>query len=135
MRRPFLLAVLAAVTISFSVGPAGASASIRLPCLNEAGTKYKPKFMPLRCAHFGPHGTSGGGVNLDQLTWTAWGGAGGTATGIERGFHLPFESIPVQVEVFRVRKECGRRMYTRLRATSSLGSTLVKTKACLGPAF
>jgi hypothetical protein len=40
--------------------------------------------------------------------------------------------IPVTVEAFRKRSRCGRRIYTRLRATSEFGTSLVKTKACLG---
>jgi hypothetical protein len=105
-----------------------------LPCLNKAGSKYRPRAEPKRCAHFGRGGASAGGVNLRELVWQNWGEALVTATGIECGFHIPCATTAVQVQAFRVRKACGRRVYTRLKAVSEFGKTLVKTKACLGPA-
>jgi hypothetical protein len=105
-----------------------------LPCLNKAGGKYRPRAEPKRCAHFGRGGTFGGGVILEDLVWTNWGEALATATGIECGFHLPCAKTAVQVQAFRVRKACGRRVYTRLKAVSEFGKTLVKTRACLGRA-
>ena len=103
-----------------------------LPCLNKPGTKYRAKTEPGRCAHFGRGGAFAGGVNLEDLVWLNWGEALATATGTECGFHLPCERIAVEVKAFRVRKACGRRIYTRLKAVSELGKTLVKTRACLG---
>ncbi len=105
-----------------------------LPCLNKAGSKYRAKTEPHRCAHFGRGGAFAGGVNLEDLVWQTWGEALATATGIECGFHLPCAKIAVQVQAFRVRKACGRRIYTRLKAVSEFGKTLVKTRACLGRA-
>jgi hypothetical protein len=105
-----------------------------LPCLNKSGTKYRAKVEPKRCAHFGRGGAFAGGVELKNLVWTNWGEARTTAIGVECGFHLPCEKIAVQVQAFRVRKACGRRVYTRLKAVSEFGKTLVKTRACLGPA-
>ncbi len=105
-----------------------------LPCLNKAGSKYRTKTEPHRCAHFGRGGAFAGGVNLEDLVWQSWGEALATATGVECGFHLPCAKIAVQVQAFRVRKACGRRTYTRLKAVSEFGKTLVKTRACLGPA-
>jgi hypothetical protein len=105
-----------------------------LPCLNKAGDKYRAKVEPKRCAHFGRGGAFAGGVELQNLVWQNWGEASSTATGVECGFHLPCAKIAVQVQAFRVRKACGRRIYTRLKAVSEFGKTLVKTKACLGPA-
>jgi hypothetical protein len=107
---------------------------IFLPCLNKAGDRYRAKVEPKRCAHFGRGGAFAGGVNLKGLDWTNWGEALATATGIECGFHRPCEQIVVQVRAFRVRKACGRRVYTRLKAVSEFGKTLLKTRACLGPA-
>lgn len=105
-----------------------------LPCLNKPGTKYRAKSEPHRCAHFGRGGAFAGGVELQDLVWTNWGAALATAIGVECGFHLPCAKIAVQVQAFRVRKACGRRIYTRLKAVSEFGKTLVKTRACLGPA-
>lgn len=105
-----------------------------LPCLNKAASKYRAKTEPHRCAHFGRGGTFGGGVELQNLVWQNWSEALATATGVECGFHLPCAKIVVQVQAFRVRKACGRRIYTRLNAVSEFGKTLVKTRACLGPA-
>ena len=105
-----------------------------LPCLNKAGSKYRAKTEPHRCAHFGRGGAFAGGVNLEDLVWQSWGEALATATGVECGFHLPCAKIAVQVQAFRVRKACDRRIYTRLMAVSDLGKTLVKTRACLGHA-
>jgi hypothetical protein len=105
-----------------------------LPCLNKAGNKYRPRMEPKRCAHFGRGGAFASGVNLEGVIWTNWGEALATATGTECGFHLPCAKIAVQVQAFRVRKACGRRVYTRLKAVSEFGKTLVKTRACLGRA-
>ena len=105
-----------------------------LPCLNKAGSKYRARAEPKRCAHFGRGGAFAGGVNVEDLVWQHWGEALATATGIECGFHLPCEQIAVQVQAFRVRKACGRRIYTRLKAVSGFGRTLLKTRACLGSA-
>jgi hypothetical protein len=105
-----------------------------LPCLNKAGTEYRARTEPKRCAHFGRSGAFAGGVNLEGLVWTNWGQALASATATECGFHLPCAKIAVQVQAFRVRKACGRRVYTRLKAVSEFGKTLVKTRACLGSA-
>jgi hypothetical protein len=105
-----------------------------LPCLNKAGTKYRARTEPKRCAHFGRGGAFAGGVELQNLVWTNWGEAISTAIGVECGFRRPCAKIAVQVQAFRVRKACGRRIYTRLKAVSESGKTLVKTRACLGPA-
>jgi hypothetical protein len=105
-----------------------------LPCVNKAGSMYRAKVEPKRCAHFGPRGAFAGGVELQNLVWTNWGQAISTAIGVECGFHLPCANVAVQVQAFRVRKACGRRIYTRLKAVSEFGKTLVKTRACLGTA-
>jgi hypothetical protein len=105
-----------------------------LPCINKAGDKYRAKVEPKRCAHFGARGAFAGGVELKNLVWTNWGEARTTAIGVECGFHLPCAQTAVKVQAFRVRKACGRRIYTRLKAVSEFGKTLVKTRACLGPA-
>jgi hypothetical protein len=105
-----------------------------LPCLNKPATKYRAKLEPKRCAHFGARGAFAGGVELQNLVWTNWGQGLTTAIGVECGFHLPCAQTAVQVQAFRVRKACGRRIYTRLKAVSKFGKTLVKTRACLGSA-
>lgn len=133
-----LLAALIVVAMS-SVAPASGpgvttATAPRLPCLNGKGTKYVARVEPARCTHLGPGSAFAGGVDLHGLQWKNWGAKVATATGTECGFHLPCDNIAVNVEAFRKRRRCDRRIYTRLRSTSQFGSTLVKTKACLGPA-
>ena len=70
-----------------------------------------------------------------SLRWTDWGASTTTGAGIERGFHLPFSRIPVTVSAYRIRTGCrvhGRRLraYTRLKATSSYGTTVVPMGTC-----
>ena len=90
-----------------------------------------PKVAPSRCTVFGPGGTFGGGVNLAQLDWSGWGGPTAEARGIERGFHLPLSKIPVSVRAYRRKRDCtGRLTYTRIRATSTNGTTRVRLQRC-----
>ncbi len=136
MRRLAILLVLAlAGTGAVGVVQAGAASNVSLLCLNKAGSRYKVKTAPTSCAHFGSGGAFGGGVNLEQLVWTGFGRSSATAKGIECGFHLPCSNIPVDVTASRIRKRCGDRVYTRLRATSSLGTTVVRVGHCAGPTF
>jgi hypothetical protein len=105
-----------------------------LPCLNKAGDKYRAQVAPSRCAHFGPNGTFGGGVDLKGVEWDDWGGKTASGRGTECGFDIDCTDIAVDLAAYRVRKRCGRPIYTRLRATSNIGTTVVRTRACLGPA-
>jgi hypothetical protein len=79
---------------------------------------------PARCISF--YGGNATSVNLVELRWRGWGRPIARARGIERGFHLPFAHIPVRVTVYR-RRLCptGDLVYTRLRATSRFGTTVV----------
>jgi hypothetical protein len=106
-----------------------------LPCLNKKGTAYKAKFSPTRCAHFGPKGSFGRGVDLRDITWNNWGTTSlASGRGTECGFDANCGNTSVEVFAFRLRTVCGRQVYTRLRANSLNGSTVVKTRACLGRA-
>jgi hypothetical protein len=136
MRRvlpAFLLAAVAGVALT---PPAAAAARpVSLLCLTVSGRATTPKVRPHRCAHFGPGGSFGGGVNLVSLHWSHWGAPTTSGAGIERGFHLPFSNIPVTVTAYRRRNGCrvrGRRLrvYTRLRATSVYGTTSVRLGTC-----
>jgi hypothetical protein len=50
-----------------------------------------------------------------------------TATGIERGYHLPPEHISVRVIAYRRRTDCnGDYHYTRLRISSRYGHLIVR---------
>lgn len=103
-------------------------------CLNKAGTRYKRKVEPVHCAHFGPGGSFGGGVNLKKLDWRSWGGRRARGSGRECGFHLPCSGIRTKVAAYRRRQGCGHRVYTRLRASSRFGITVVKLRRCPGRA-
>jgi hypothetical protein len=108
-----------------------------LPCLNKSGTAYKAKYKPSRCAHFGPGGTFGRGVDLHDITWDNWSTTTNMASGrgTECGFDLNCGNTAVEIFAYRPRKMCGRRVYTRLRANNVNGGfTVVKTRGCLGKA-
>jgi hypothetical protein len=117
-------------TALFGGAGQAAGGGVKIFCLNSKGTDYKPRTAPSTCVHYCPGGAFGGGVNLEQLVWTNFGSATATATAIECGFHLPCSNIPVQVTAFRLKKVCGKRVYTRLSATSSFGTTTVKLFRC-----
>jgi hypothetical protein len=127
-----ILLVLVAF-LAVAVAAPAAQAKTTINCANKAGTRYKPKQAPVKCVHFGPHGISAGGVFLQDLVWSGFGDPTATATGTECGFHLPCAQIPVNVTAYRLKKRCGNRAYTRLRATSTFGTTTVRIKACPGP--
>ena len=129
----FLAAAVAAGVLASTAE--GAARPLSVLCLTLSGQATTPKVRPHRCAHFGPGGGFGGGVNLVSLHWSHWGAATTTGTGIERGFHLPYSNIPVTVSAYRRREGCrvrGRRLrvYTRLSATSVYGTTVVRLGTC-----
>ncbi|MGE5636992.1 MAG: hypothetical protein ACM3UV_08655 [Nocardioidaceae bacterium] len=83
------------------------------------------RVKPARCTSLGPRDPFGLAVNLVQLHWKGWGRRSATFTGYEQGFHLPASHIRVHGSVFRPRIWRGRRIYTRLRATSRYGTSTV----------
>lgn len=102
-------------------------------CLTRTGSYYQARSRPSACTHFGPGGTFGRGVNLVGLTWSSWGGAVARGTGRERGFHLPYSNIPATVTAYAPAVGCaGRRVYTRLKATTRYGTTIVPLRRCPG---
>jgi len=103
-------------------------------CLNKAGTKYVVKYRPGSCAHFGPGGAFAGGVNLKHIHWRSWNRPSVTGRAKECGFHLPCENTKVRIRAYRRRRACGRIVFTRLKARSSFGTTVVRLKRCPGPA-
>jgi hypothetical protein len=135
MRTRIVGLVAAASCVTATVAAAAPAAATGIVCLNQAGTKTVVKVKPGSCADFGPGGSFGGGVNLAQLHWSGWGSASATAHGIELGFHLPASRIPVAVVAFRKRPGCnGGQRYTRLRVSSSYGTTTVRLPTCAGAA-
>ena len=134
-RRParrtlLVLALILAVTVQLTAASTASSAT-RIYCASKDGSRYVPKVAPSRCTAFGPGGSFGGGVNLASLDWTGWGGPTASAKGIERGFHQPLSNIPVSVKAYRRKRDCtGRLTYTRLRATSTQGTTRVRLQLC-----
>jgi hypothetical protein len=102
--------------------PAGSNETLRLP-----------KVRPTACVTLGPQDAFAGAANLARLDWRHWGSATATATGRERGFHLPLENIPVRVVAFRRRvADCGDYVYTRLRVRSRFGTLRQNIPAVCG---
>ena len=132
--RPVRLLPLTVLTLVLALPAPAAARGPGLPCLNESGSRYRLVFRPRSCAHFGPGGSFGGGVNLARLQWRGWGAPTARARGIEKGFHLPFSRIRVRVDAYRLRSCRRARAYTRLRATSRFGTTVVRMRACPGRA-
>ena len=135
MKRVLLAALVAGLACAALASVAAAARPVSALCLTVNGRATTPKVRPHRCAHFGPGGSFAGGVNLVSLQWKHWGSPLATGTGVERGFHLPFSNIPVTVKAYRRRTGCrvrGRRLrvYTRLQATSSYGTTVVRLGTC-----
>jgi hypothetical protein len=111
--------------------PASAAAKhTNILCLNKDGTRYVVKYRPASCAHFGPHGAFAGGVNLKHIHWRSWNRPSVTGRARECGFHLPCENVKVRIRAYRRRHACGRIVFTRLRAKSSLGTTTVRLARC-----
>jgi hypothetical protein len=112
-----------------------AKAETQLLCLNGDGSEYRRKDRPKQCAIYGKGGISAGGVNLKKLKWRNWGNARAKAKGIECGFHLPCADINAKVKAWRPRERCGKRVYTRLVATTRFGHSRADVQGCPGPAF
>jgi hypothetical protein len=106
---------------------------VYISCANHAGTRYHRRYRPGRCLHFGPNGSFAGGMNLKQIHWRSWNRRLARGSAIECGFHLPCAGIPVSIRAYRPRTRCQRVVYTRLRATSSFGTTRVRLTGCSGP--
>jgi hypothetical protein len=123
------------VGLAFASPQADASAFPYINCLSRDGTRYVRKRKPARCAHFGPGGSFGGGVNLRDIHWRSYTGSEARGTATECGFHLPCANVRVTIRAYRVRRACGRHVYTRLRARSRYGTTLVRLVRCPGRAY
>ena len=116
---------------SEAASPADSKREPILPCLSKSGDSYKPRTEPKRCAHF----KLGAGVDLHRLAWDDdWGEPKAHGAGFECGFEGDCRVLPATVLAYRIRTRCGRPVYTRLRARTSLGTELIKTRACLGAA-
>lgn len=120
--------------LAIGVGHSGAATPVRIVCTTgKAGDEFTPKRAPKRCTLLPRRASFAQGANLASLRWRSWGRSSATATGTELGFHLPYSHVPVSVTAFRLRMDrCGRslRLYTRVRASSRFGTTLVRLPAC-----
>ena len=128
---------LAVATAGAGAGPGSAHAAgkhTNILCLNTAGTEYVVRYRPRSCAHFGPGGSFGGGVNLKRIRWRSWNEPSVRGRARECGFHLPCENIRVRIRAYRRRRACGRVVFTRLKAVSRFGTTVVRLKRCPGDA-
>ena len=115
--------VAAAALLSPQAGPA---AYTYIHCLNDGGSRYVRRRRPAACAHYGPGGSFGGGVNLTHIHWSSYTGREARGKATECGFHLPCANIKASIRAYRVRVVRGRHVYTRLRATSKYGTTTVR---------
>jgi hypothetical protein len=121
-----VLSALLAAALLAPAPQADASAFTYIHCLDSTGSRYLRRRRPKKCAHFGHGGSFGGGVNLRNIVWSSYTGRQARGTAIEQGFHQPYANIPVNIRAYRVRSRRGRRVYTRLRASSSHGTTVVQ---------
>jgi hypothetical protein len=109
------------------------AAKTYLLCLPQHEALRTTRERPTSCTTLGPSDSFGGAANLAKLRWHNWGKATTTATGRERGFHLPLENIPVRVVAYRRwAADCGDNVYTRLRVTSRYGTLRQKLPATCG---
>jgi hypothetical protein len=99
-------------------------------CLNSAGSAYVVRYRPGKCAVFGPHGASAGGVNLRRIHWRSWNRPVVRGRARECGFDLPCMNIKVRIRAYRRRHACGRVVFTRLKVRSSLGAMVVRLARC-----
>lgn len=105
-----------------------------LLCLpSKTSTLRVTRQHPTACVTLGPQDALCCAANLVRLHWRHWGGVTATATGRERGFHLPLENIPVRVTASRRRvADCGDYVYTRLKVTSRFGTLRQRIPAVCG---
>jgi hypothetical protein len=117
-----------ALLLASAAAPRG---TVGIVC-NDNQKRPVVRHAPLKCEVLPPLAAFAEGLNLVGLQWRNWGGSSATGTGYERGFHLPFEHIPVAVVAYQI-VTCsdGSRLYTRLRASSSYGTTSVRAQGCL----
>jgi hypothetical protein len=95
-------------------------------------TAQKPK----RCDTLGPRESFSQAVNLAGLSWQNWGHKEAKASGVDRGYRLPFTNIKVSVRAYRRKLgDCGDYIYTRLNVTSRYGTTIVKFPALCGDSY
>ena len=95
-------------------------------------TAEKPK----SCDTLGPRDSYSQAVNLVGLAWHNWGHNEAKASGVDRGYHLPFSNIKVSVRAYRRQLgDCGDYIYTRLSVTSRYGTTIVKFPALCGDSY
>src|SRR5262249_40683004 len=98
---------------------------------NDNIRKPVVRVAPAKCTVLPPMASFSEGSNLSGLRWRMWGGASATGTGFEQGFHLPLEHIPVAVVAYQiVRCASGQLLYTRLRLSSSYGTSNVHAQGC-----
>lgn len=133
-----LASILAAVPVASSTGAPGSgpraeSAAPRtlIACLNSTGTRYIRRYRPSGCVHYGAGGRFSGGVDLRRIHWTSYNGriARGRATECGESCAGP----RVSVKAYRRVRACGRRVYTRLKASSNFGPpVVVRLRRCPG---
>jgi hypothetical protein len=94
--------------------------------LGSSGT-LRDRAAPSRCDTLGATDAFAESANLARLRWRGWGRTTATATGIERGYHLPLSRIPVRIYAYARQTDCnGDYHYTRLRVRSRYGHLIVR---------
>ena len=91
---------------------------------------------PKRCDTLGPRDSFSEAANLANLSWRNWGQSKATASGVDRGYRLPYSTIRVSVKAYRrVIGDCGDFIYTRLRVNSQYGTLTVKFPSLCGDSY
>jgi hypothetical protein len=115
------------------VAPAAADAKTGILCAKKAGdTKRVFVSKPEGCVSLGPRDSFSQAVWLRNIKWSRWGKKTAYGSATERGYREKAQSIPVKLRAFRLRT-CpnGDKIYTRLNARSSIGTTQVRfTASC-----
>lgn len=100
-------------------------------CADTKGTGEVRKRHPAECAALRPNDSFSQGANLGDLKWKHWADDAATATGVDRGFHRPYEHIPATVKAYRPRLDCrGDYLYTRLRISTRYGTRTKSYPTC-----
>jgi hypothetical protein len=101
-----------------------------LLCLPKSEDLRVGRSKPSSCTTLGPQDAFCCAANLIKLHWKQWGKSQATATGYERGFHLPLQHIKAQVTAYgRKVGDCGDFVYTRLKVHTRYGTLRQKFPA------
>jgi hypothetical protein len=128
-----IVAIPIAATIALCIATSASAKSSRvlIVCNDPPGVAGIVRTTPSKCAVLPPRASFAEGANLRGLRWRSWGGTSAVGTGYEAGLHLPLAHIPAAVLAFGlVRCADGDFFYSRVRVTTTFGSTTVRAQVC-----